>query len=100
MSDTAPGETGWRARSASELVWSQFGEVYVVYHRPSGRTHFLNFATADLLAHVLAKPRSAQHAADELAARQGATGGPDFCAAVAASLRHLEHLGLIERCES
>ena len=96
---TAGGKTHWRAGPADDLVWSELGDDYVVYHRPSGRTHFLNSATADLLGHVLAEPRTAAAAADELAAREGAPGSSAFVAAVAESLSRLEHLGLIERCE-
>jgi len=99
MSETAAvGETRWRAGPAHELVWSEFGGAYVVYHRLSGRTHFLNAATADLLENVLAEPRSAATAAAELAAHEGAPSSAEFVAAVAKSLSHLEYLGLIERC--
>jgi PqqD family protein of HPr-rel-A system len=100
MSDrTAGGDTRWRARPAHELVWSDLGGAYVVYHRPSGRTHFLNGATADLLQYVLAEPRTARAAGEELAAREGAAVEAGFFAAVTESLARLEHLGLIERCE-
>jgi PqqD family protein of HPr-rel-A system len=96
---TAGAEARWRAGPAEGLVWADLGSAYVVYHRPSGRTHFLNSATADLLQHVLVEPRSARAAAEELAAREGADGDAAFFAAVADSLLHLEHLGLVERCD-
>ena len=101
MSDTtADSSTCWCAGPARELVWSQFDDVYIAYHRPSGKTHFLNTATADLLGHVLVAPRTARSAGEELAAREGAAAAPDFLSAVAESLLHLEHLGLIERCDA
>jgi PqqD family protein of HPr-rel-A system len=87
----------WRGGRADELVWAELGDDFVVYHRPSGRTHFFNAATATLLKHVLVEPRSAVAAADELAAREEAVGDAGFFAAVEASLAHLEHLGLVER---
>ena len=96
---TAGAQARWRAGPAESLVWAEVGATYVVYHRPSGRTHFLNSATADLLGHVLIEPRSARAAAEELAAREGAVGDAAFFAAVAESLSHLEHLGLVERCD-
>jgi PqqD family protein of HPr-rel-A system len=100
MNDTQASEKNrWRAGPSDNLVWSEFEDAYVVYHRPSGRTHFLNAATADLLDHVLTAPRTARAAAEELAAREGAVGDSAFFAAVAESLSHLEHLGLIERCD-
>ena len=96
---TSAEETRWRAGPAHDLVWSELGDTYVVYHRPSGRTHFFNAATADLLEHVLSVPRTARAAANELAAREDAAADPQFNALVADSLEHLAHLGLIERCE-
>lgn len=96
---TAADETRWHSGPAEDLVWSEFGDTYVAYHRPSSRTHFFNTATADLLAHVLAVPRTARAAAEELAAREQAPADEGFVATVAESLAHLVHLGLIERCE-
>jgi PqqD family protein of HPr-rel-A system len=72
-------------------------DTYIVYHRPSGKTHFLNGATADLLEHVLLAARTTRAAAEELAAREGAVADAAFSSAVEESLRQLEHLGLIER---
>ena len=83
--------------STDDLVWAEFGDDYVVYHKPSGKTHFLNSATALLLAHVLVEPKNAVEAAEELADREEAVGNADFFAAVARALAHLEHLGLVER---
>lgn len=100
MSDATAGvTTHWRARPAHEFVSSQLGDDYAVYHRPSGRTHFLNAAAADLLERVLLQPRTAAAAAAELAAGEGAPGSAEFVAVVAESLSRLEYLGLIERCE-
>jgi PqqD family protein of HPr-rel-A system len=100
MTDTtAVAENRWRAGPSHALAWSELGGAYAVYHRPSGVTHFLNSATADLLKHVLAEPRTAHVAAEELASREGAIGDSAFFAAVAENLARLEHLGLIERCD-
>ena len=96
---TTAEETRWRARPGHDLVWSQLGDTYVAYHRPSGRTHFFNAATADLIEHVLGVPRTVRAAADELAAREEAAADAAFVAAVADTLARLAHLGLIERCE-
>jgi PqqD family protein of HPr-rel-A system len=97
---TAIAVNRWRTRPSHELEWADLGGAYAVYHRPSGTTHFLNTATADLLKHVLAEPRTARVAAEELASREGAIGDSAFFAAVAENLARLEHLGLIERCDS
>jgi PqqD family protein of HPr-rel-A system len=87
----------WRAGRADELVWAQFGTDFVLYHRRSGKTHFLNAATAVLLKEVLIQPKSSLEAAQELADRQTAVASQDFLAAVQHSLEHLEYLGLVER---
>jgi PqqD family protein of HPr-rel-A system len=92
-------ETEWCARRAEDLVWAEFGEDYVVYHRPSGKTHFLNSASVALLREVLASPRNASSAAEELAARESAPVDAEFVAAVLESLAHLEHLGLVDRVD-
>ena len=99
MNDTTAAEdTRWRAGLAQELIWSQLGDTYVAYHRPSGATHFLNAATANLLSHVLVDPCTAHAAAEALAAREGAATDSAFFGAVAESLSYLERLGLVERC--
>jgi PqqD family protein of HPr-rel-A system len=78
-------------------VWAEFGVDVVVYHRPSGKTHFLNAATALLLKDVLVQPKSSLEAAEELADLQASAADSNFLVAVRASLEHLEHLGLADR---
>ncbi len=92
-------EPVWRARQAQDLVWAEFGSDFVVYHRPSGKTHFLNAATAALLREVLIDPKPARAAAAALAAAENAAEDGDFFAAVAGSLAQLEYLGLVERLD-
>ena len=92
-------EPAWRAGPAQDLVWADFGDDSIVYHRPSGKTHFLNGATALLLKTVLLEPKTARIAAEELAAREQAVGDAEFFATVAASLERLAHLGLVELVE-
>jgi PqqD family protein of HPr-rel-A system len=98
MTDADAGrERLWRAGRADDLVWAEFGDDYVVYHRPSGKTHFFNTATATLIRVVLTEPKNATAAAEALAEHEEAAGDEAFFAAVAESLAHLEHLGLVER---
>jgi PqqD family protein of HPr-rel-A system len=101
MSDaTSTREARWRIGPLEDLIWADLDDAYVVYHRPSGKTHFLNDATAELLAQILATPQTARSAGEELASREGATGDDAFFTAVAESLVRLEYLGLIERCDA
>ena len=87
----------WQSGPSDDLVWAEFDDGYVVYHRPSGKTHFLNAASAVLLTEILLVPRDAADAARELAALEQTDGDAAFAAAVADSLHHLEYLGLVER---
>jgi PqqD family protein of HPr-rel-A system len=90
-------EPEWRAGPAQDLIWVDFGDDCIVYHRPSGKTHFLNGASALLLKTVLLEPKTARVAAEELAACEQAVGDAEFFATVAESLEQLAHLGLVER---
>jgi len=51
---------------------------HVLYHRPSGQTHFLNEGGALLLRECLLEPRDAVQAARALADLQGAEPDPQF----------------------
>ena len=48
----------WRASPVEDIAWVRFDDEYVAYHRPSGKTHFLNAATHRLLTDLLVEPAS------------------------------------------
>lgn len=55
--ENAPvGVRGWRAAPAGQFVWAHWGDGHALFHRPSGKTHFLNEAGASLLRELLAAP--------------------------------------------
>jgi PqqD family protein of HPr-rel-A system len=87
----------WKATAPCDLLWAEFDGEYVVYHLPSGKTHFVNSATAMLIRQVLTVPLDAVAAAEDLAQRENATVEASFLSSVAASLEQLEHLGLVRR---
>jgi PqqD family protein of HPr-rel-A system len=87
----------WRARPADEVVWRALDDDYVLYHRGSGKTHFLNAASNDLLREVLTAAKTAAEAAEALARHEGVSAGPEFVAVVAEALEQLDHLGLVDR---
>jgi PqqD family protein of HPr-rel-A system len=89
--------TAWRSLEPGNVLWAEWDGEYVLYHRPSGKTHFVNAATVQLLKTVLLEPKSARAAALELAAGEAADADDEFCAEVAALLERLEHVGLVER---
>jgi PqqD family protein of HPr-rel-A system len=70
---------------------------FVVYHRPSGKTHLLNEASYYLLTELLTEPKDLAAIA---AAFEPGAGGPareEYLDSVAEILRRLEQYGLIER---
>jgi PqqD family protein of HPr-rel-A system len=69
----------------------------VLHHRPSGKTHFVNAATYQLLEQVLRQPRDVATATAELAERQAVAPDVEFGNYVAGLLPRLEELGLVER---
>jgi PqqD family protein of HPr-rel-A system len=90
-------EPAWLAAPGADLAWRRIGDEYVVYHRPSGKTHFLNPPSAHLLLDLLRQPRTAAAAAAALAAAETAEAGEEYRAAVTRLLFRLEELGLVER---
>ena len=90
-------EPSWLACGADDLVWARLDDDFAVYHRPSGKTHLLNSASAVLLADVLRRPETAAAAAAKLANRERAEVDEAFLATVTDALAHLEHVGLVKR---
>ena len=56
----------WRAAPATEFAWADWPDGHVLYHRPSGKTHFLNDAGATQLRELLAAPGEAFEADESL----------------------------------
>lgn len=87
----------WRASPVDDTAWVQFDDEYVAYHRPSGKTHFLNAATHRLLTDLLVEPASAATVAAAFAAGSSASPVGDVEKELRATLSHLESLGLVAR---
>lgn len=97
MSQQLAGLPKWRSRSPGEIVWAVFGEDYVAYHRPSGKTHFLNAASQLLICDILTEPKDLDAIADEFASDL-ADDHPDvYLLQMEVMLDRLEYLGLVER---
>lgn len=93
----ATGAIEWRAVPGDRIRWAELEGDYVAYHRPSGKTHLLNAASAALLREILVSPRNADAAAEALAARESSSSDAAFAAHVAGLIERLEELGLVER---
>lgn len=92
----------WCAAAQDEFVWAPFGPDHadpVLYHRPSGQTHFLNAAGALLLQHILREPKDVVAAARELRAAQASPiDEGELREHVAQLMLRFEELGLVSRC--
>jgi PqqD family protein of HPr-rel-A system len=87
----------WRSRSPDEIVWAQFDDEFVAYHRSSGQTHFLNKASHLLICDILHEARDFKEIADEFA-EDDIDGHPKgYYEEMKAMLDRLEMLGLVER---
>ena len=86
----------WRSNTA-DCVWARYGDDFVLFHRPSGKTHLLNRAGYRLLTEILQSPMQTATIAARLASADG--GGSESLdeADVHAMLARFEYLGLVDR---
>nr|PZN76254.1 MAG: hypothetical protein DIU56_14660 [Pseudomonadota bacterium] len=87
----------WIAADGADLRWSAWNGNYVLYHRPSGKTHFLNDSSWILLNEVLREPRSLTEIAASLAGMRGVPPEDELRSYVAELMMRLEEIGLVER---
>ncbi|WP_405240421.1 HPr-rel-A system PqqD family peptide chaperone [Lentisalinibacter orientalis] len=95
-SDDSPS---WYVPFPDDLIWASWGDSYVAYHRPSGKTHFLNSASHELLCEVLRESADIEAIARDFAPvndNDGVVSSRDR-EQLAALLNHLEELGLVRR---
>lgn len=86
----------WRAVDSDRYIVAGHNGEYAVYHRPSGKTHFLNEAGLALITEILAEPRTVESAARMLA---GCNDDEDceheFIVTVAQTMSRLAQTGFI-----
>lgn len=92
----------WQCRCPDDLVWADFDDHFVVFHRPSGQTHFLNESAAVLLIDVLALPTTLEEAATALSSDLDESARPgepsrELRERVLRMLVRFEELGLVQR---
>lgn len=79
------------------MLRAEWNGEFAVYHRPSGKTHFLNEAGARLIDEILTRPRTIEEAARALA---GCTDGedcdPEYVRRVAEMIARLEQIGFVD----
>lgn len=87
----------WRSRRSDQIAWAIFAQDYIAFHRPSGKTHFLNEASYLLICEVLAEPRSLDTIIREFVSVEDEANPVPLASQMRAMLDHLEDFGLVER---
>jgi len=85
------------AAPESDCVLAQWGDQVVVFHRPSGQTHFINSAMAQLLADLSGSSGELEALTDRFAGAHGLQDRALVRHHVLSLLLRLEELGLMER---
>lgn len=86
----------YRQGSPDECIWVDCDDAFVVYHRPSGKTHLMNHASSHLLRDILGEPMKLSEIASALAEGPGPQSG-EILDSLQALLKRFEQLGLVER---
>jgi len=94
-----PNSFQWVGSAPANVVWQRLGSDYVAYHRPSGKTHFLNAASQFLVAELLEGPLDTDSIvqAFQQDGASAADSDPAARSAIVELLDRLERLGLISR---
>ena len=87
----------WKSSRAADIAWAGWGDSYVVYHRPSGRTHFLNSSSFSLITELLQSERDLEAIAEFVTPNDGAGDRELLRQELLDLLGRLEHSGLIEK---
>jgi PqqD family protein of HPr-rel-A system len=90
----------WRVDRPHDLVWATLDEGAAVYHRPSGKTHFLNAGSVAMLERLRARAATADELALVLAGGEISAVTPEFVGHIAVTLQYFSELGLIQPCPS
>lgn len=91
------GAYRWSSVDPDQLLWNGWNDEYVVFHRPSGRTHFLNAASAVLVRELLVSPKTSEDVVQSFPPPDLPSDPNAYHDEILALLERLEHLGLIER---
>ncbi len=87
----------WRSRAPDEIVWFDIAPDFVAFHRPSGKTHFLNAASKLLLTDTLIEPANLPSILGAISSGSVDETVEDYQQQMIVMLEHFESLGLVER---
>ena len=87
----------WGVISPEDIVWAGNGDDWIAYHRPSGKTHFLNAASRSLITDLLAEPASLPEVLEAFGIPADTDESASEVAGMRSLLDRLVNTGLIER---
>lgn len=82
-----------------DFCLEEWDDRYVLYHRASQKTHYLNQTSAIVLQCLMELPYTAETLADTLAAESGEPFSDGLRSNIAELLQHLEKQGLAMRVQ-
>lgn len=89
----------WQAIPPGETAWRSFDDEHVLYHIPSGNTHLLGAAAADIFFYLQQSPASLPEIAQFLAAKMQLETDQDLLDRIAEILSELRASALIRQVE-
>ena len=87
----------WCSRAPAEVIWFDVPPDFIAFHRPSGKTHFLNAASKVLLTEILTLPSDFGEILEVFPSDEDDNEAHRHVIEMRNLLAHLEALGLIER---
>jgi PqqD family protein of HPr-rel-A system len=87
--------TRWASAPHQDLVWRSWDGISIVYHVPSGRTHFLNELGSAILRGVGELPRTTDEIRSALVDAYRLEASDELAAATLETLHTLDRLGLV-----
>lgn len=90
----------WKVTDVDSLLWERWGDEYVVFHAPSGKTHFLNASGALILQLLSHDESDVGRVAAEIGRRTATTVDDALIKQVQQAMLRFEHLGLLSRGRS
>jgi PqqD family protein of HPr-rel-A system len=92
-------ETPAYTARTGDFCWEEWEERYVLFHRSSQKTHYLNQTSALVLQHLIESPHSVETLADSLAEESGEPTSDELRSNISRLLRRLETQGLAMRAQ-
>jgi len=94
---TGEATSAYTAAPTSDLCWEEWDDRYVLFHRASQKTHYLNQTSAIVLQCLAESPYTADALADALAEETGEPLSDSLRGDIAKLLQRLEIQGLVVR---